>query len=122
MAYRETVVGRQHLFHRFDDLMIPTKVDRIERIEVDADVNDFPHITMGIEQEPGWSLHDAPYHQSELYVDSGSDLWVWADGGMVPAQLSVKLVRDFISERMCNTAPGQDGQTSVREAWQLIAT
>lgn len=122
-VYRTTVDQPHHLFQSFTKLMLPTQTSRIERIEVSDEMNAFPHLTMeGLDEIDSWTKHTVPHRPAELYVDSGSDTWVFVDEGIVPGQLPISLVSQFTSEKMSNPGPGQDRIECVSEAWNLVLT
>lgn len=111
-----------HHFHRFDHLVSPTSLETIPRIDVEDEANAFPHLVFGMDQPDSWSKTTPPFSSPRLYVDSGSDLAIFVDGGPYPGQLPVALVNDFTSEKMGNPRPGANGATSVKDAWNLIIT
>lgn len=124
LQFRQLRTGPEyHFLHKFDALLTPTRVGRIERIKADEESNAFPHISFGFEEDEGWSKYGSPTKRpAALYVDSGTDMWVQVDEGMVPGQIAPKLYHDFKAEKHSNPNVGCDGAQSVNQALGLLVT
>jgi len=124
LQFRQMRTGPEyHFLHKFEALVTPTRVSRIERIHADDEWNAFPHISFGFEEDEGWSKYGSPTKRpAALYVDSGTDMWVQVDEGMVPGQIAPKLYHDFKAEKHSNPNVGFNGAESVNQALILLVT
>ncbi|WRT66247.1 uncharacterized protein IL334_003200 [Kwoniella shivajii] len=112
-----------HHFHEFKTLMESKEENRIEKVQMDENMNVFPHITFGVDIDDKLQSFDyLPQAPSRLYVSCSSDLWVQVDKGMIPGQIPNGLVQAFTIEKMNNPTMGYTEMQGVSEAWSLLAT
>ncbi|WVQ82427.1 hypothetical protein IAT38_004555 [Cryptococcus sp. DSM 104549] len=111
-----------HHLHEFGHLVESHKEERIERVEVDPEMNVFPHFTFPVDTEERWTSFSVPSNGARLFLSCASDLWIMVDEGMTPGQLPVGLVKEFTMEKMSNPGVGFSGAQSVSEAWTLLIT
>ncbi|WWC61766.1 uncharacterized protein I303_104351 [Kwoniella dejecticola CBS 10117] len=131
-------INQYHHFHEFtkstDTLLLETRTNesigeeeeeenRIERVMMKDEMNVFPHITFGMEDEdPNLLSFKKTPTPSKLFISSSSDLWVQVHRGPAAGQIPTGLVHRFTSEKMSNPTMGTNGTQGVSDAWNLLAT